>query len=348
MAEKDATPEVDATEQEMREGYKDDAEEVTEPSPEEEYLSEREKAIEQIAAKRDEEFEEETGEVLDSEEPKEDIVEEESSPFWKEDETWYTNIKVDGEDVQVPFDDLKTSHQKDRASQKRFEEAAEYGKRVQEREAQLNAYIQQMQTKQPPSQDAEAAEEPKESSNLIKKYHEALYEDDAVKAAELFTSLTAGGRVATGTTQNVDQAVNQAVNRLMAQQQQQTQRQQQWAYQKSMEDAVHWFNEEYPDIADSPELRAIADNQTVGLTRDTPGWSPKQVIQEAADNTRLWVKENLLSSNNNERVTRKKKIMKHPKAASASSKIGEDEPAPMSATEIIEEMKRSRGQNLPQ
>ena len=64
MADKDATPEVDATEQEVGQGYKDDAEEVTESSPEEEYLSEREKAIEQIAAKRDEEFEEETGEVL--------------------------------------------------------------------------------------------------------------------------------------------------------------------------------------------------------------------------------------------------------------------------------------------
>ena len=81
-----------------------------------------------------------------SEEPRRKIVEEKSSPFWKEDETWYTNVKVDGEDIQVPFDDLKTSHQKDRASQKRFEEAAEYGKRVQEREAQLNAYVQHAKT----------------------------------------------------------------------------------------------------------------------------------------------------------------------------------------------------------
>ena len=63
MAEKDATPEVDATEQEVGQGYKNEAEELTDPSPEEEYISEREKAIEQIAAKRDEEFEEETGEV---------------------------------------------------------------------------------------------------------------------------------------------------------------------------------------------------------------------------------------------------------------------------------------------
>ena len=371
MAKDDATL-TDAEENEVEQGFKnesDEAQEEFQETPEEE-LSPREKAMNAIVELRNDEFEEETDIDLSSEdseeveEPVEEIVEEtvKPDPVWKDGDNWYTMIKVDGEDIQVPVNDLRTSHQKDKASQKRFEQAAEYGRRVQAREAELNSYYQQMMQQQqmqqqqkhqavpdvPPSKDAEETGPEVDKSDLIKKYHEALYEDDAVKAAELFTSLTAGGRAATGTTQNVDQAVNQAVNRLMAQQQQQTQRQQQWAYQKSMEDAVHWFNEEYPDIADSPELRAIADNQTVGLTRDNPGWSPKQVIQEAADNTRLWVKENLLSSNNNERVTRKKKIMKHPKAASASSKIGEDEPAPMSATEIIEEMKRSRGQNLPQ
>ena len=150
MADKDATQEMDATEQEMREGYKEDAEAVTE-SPEEEHLSEREKAMEEIVAKRDEEFEEEIGEPLsaEKEEVEEGVVEEEPAPVWKDGESWYTTVKVDGEDIQVPFNDLKSSHQKDRASQKRFEEAAEYGRRVQEREVQLNTYVQQLQKQQP-------------------------------------------------------------------------------------------------------------------------------------------------------------------------------------------------------
>ena len=61
-----------------------------------------------------------------------------------------------------------------------------------------------------------------------------------------------------------------------------------------------------------------------------------------------WVKDNVLSSNKNERMDRKKKIVKHPKAANASSKIGEDEPAPQSASDIINEMKEARGQVLSQ
>ena len=348
MADKDATPEVDATEEEVAQGYKDDAEEVTEPEiSEEEYVSERQKAMDAIAVKRDEEFQEEVDAPLASEEP--EVVDQEvSSPLWKDGDSWYTTVKVDGEDIQVPFDDLKASHQKDKASQKRFEEAAEYGRRVQEREAQLNAYYQQMQREAAASNtttvpDVEPDQgQPDDSPDLIKKYHEALYEDDADKAAELFKALTNKGR-GQPATQNVDEAVQQALQRAMAQQQAQNQRQQQWAYQKSLEDAVKWFDSEYPDIAGTPELRAVADNRTIDLTQKNPDWSPKQIMQEAAESTRQWAKD-LLSPNKNERVERKKKIVQHPRATNASARLGEEEPVPETAADIIQEMKRVRGQ----
>ena len=361
MADMDATPEVDATKAEVGQGYKDDSEEVSDvrivEDVTQEFVSDREKAMEVIAAKRDEEFEEETGEPLEAqkEEVLEEVVEEEPAPVWRDGDSWYTTVKVDGEDIQVPFNDLKSSHQKDRASQKRFEEAAEYGRRVQQREVQLNAYVQQMQKQQQqqplqqqsPPQDATQDEEPvSDQTDLIKKYHEALYGDDADKAAELFGALTVKGRSAPATQNtNVDEAVNEAVGRLMAQQRAEEQKRQQWAYHKSMEDAVHWFNDEYPDISKVPELRAIADNRTISLTQENPDWEPKKVIQEAADYTRQWVKSTL-PENKNERVQRKKKLVQQPKAASASSNIGEDEPEPMSTTDIIKEMKEARGQML--
>tara|TARA_R100000656_G_scaffold33083_1_gene28467 strand:+ start:571 stop:1653 length:1083 start_codon:yes stop_codon:yes gene_type:complete len=360
MVDNDATQEMDATEQEMEHGYKEDAEAVTEPSDAaaEEYLSDRDKAMEEIAAKRVEEYEEEVGETLsaEQEEVKEEVVEEESPPVWKDGESWYTTVKVDGEDIQVPFNDLKSSHQKDKASQKRFEEAAEYGRRVQDREVQLNTYVQQLQKQQQqkplqqqsPPKDATPDEEPTEDkTELIKQYHQALYEDDADKAAELFMkAMTPKGRSAPATPNvDVNKAVNEAVGRLMAQQRAEEQKRQQWAYHKSMEDAVHWFDDEYPDISKVPELRAVADNKTISLTQENPDWEPKKIIQEAADYTRQWAK-NTLPENKNERVQRKKKIVQQPKAASGSSKIGEDEPAPVSTSDIIKEMKEARGQML--
>jgi hypothetical protein len=353
MAENDAT-QPDATEKEIEQGFKDESEEAQEEFNEDE-LSPREKAIEELVSKRNDEFEEETGEPpSSSEEPvvaeaEVEVKSDDPSPMWKDGDSWYTTIKVDGEDIAVPFDDLKSSHQKDKASQKRFEEAAEYGRRIQEREAQLNAYVQNMQRSQqaqtntPPSKDAEPErEQPDDSPNLIKKYHEALYEDDADKAAELFTALTNKGR-SQPATQNVEEVVQKVLGRTLAQQRAQTERQQQWAYQKSLEDAVKWFDSEYPDIAKVPELRAVADNRTIDLTQSNPDWSPQQIMKEAAESTRQWAKE-FLSPNKNERVTRKKQIVQHPKAASASSKIGEDEPVPQTASDIIEEMKRVRGQ----
>ena len=357
MAENDAT-QPDATEQEIEHGFKEESkeaqEEFKEESPEEE-LSPREKAIEELVVKRNEEFNEEMEEDASSEEVEDDIPDEikveaekdDSSPMWKEDDSWYTTIKVDGEDIKVPFNDLRSSHQKDKASQKRFEEAAEYGRRVQEREAQLNAYVQNMQREAAASNtttvtDVEPEQEPDDSPDLIKKYHEALYEDDADKAAELFKALTNKGR-SQPATQNVDEAVQQALQRAMAQQQAQNKRQQQYAYQKSLEDAVKWFDSEFPDVAGTPELRAVADNRTIDLTQKNPDWSPKQIMQEAAESTRQWAKE-FLSPNKNERVTRKKKIVQHPRATNASARLGEEEPVPETAADIIEEMKRVRGQ----
>ena len=349
MAENDAT-QPDATVDEIEKGFKEESEDAQQEFNEDE-LSPREKAIEELVSKRNDEFEEETGEPPSSEEP---VVEEvvaksdDPAPMWRDGDSWYTTIKVDGEDIAVPFDDLKSSHQKDKASQKRFEEAAEYGRRIQEREAQLNAYVQNMQRGQqapkqaPPSKDAEPAQEqPDESPDLIKKYHEALYEDDADKAAELFKALTNKGR-SEPATQNVEEVVQKVLGRTLAQQRAQTERQQQWAYQKSLEDAVKWFDDEYPDIAKVPELRAVADNRTIDLTQSNPDWNPQQIMKEAAESTRQWAKDFL--SPDNERVTRKKKIVQHPRAASASSKIGEDEPVPETASDIIEEMKRVRGQ----
>ena len=158
----------------------------------------------------------------------------------------------------------------------------------------------------------------------------------------MFKALTNKGR-SQPATQNVDEAVQQALQRAMAQQQAQNKRQQQWAYQKSLEDAVKWFDSEYPDVAGTPELRAVADNRTIELTQSNPDWSPKQIMQEAAESTRQWAKE-FLSPNKNERVARKQKIVQHPKATNASARLGEEEPVPETAADIIEEMKRVRGQ----
>ena len=346
MADNEATHEVDATEKNIREGY---VEESQEEAKVEEVLSERERVMNEIVDLREKE---EMGEELEATEEEEQEVEEvvaQDAPVWSDDGKWFTKIKVDGEEVSVPFDDLKSSHQKDKASQKRFEDAAAYGRQIQAREEQLNAYVgqlkQQQAARQQPPPTQEAAQEGQDDQDLVKEYHDALYQDDAAKASQLFKTLTDRGRREPAT-QNVEEVVNRVLGKAMAQRQAEQEREQRWAYNKSLEDAIHEFQEGYPDIAGVPELRAIADNQTVILMEEHPEWTPSQIIKESAEYTRKWVGDNTKLTRDNTRAVRKQRIVKQPKAASATSVMTDEESFSTNPTDIIQEMKEARGQVL--
>ena len=205
------------------------------------------------------------------------------SPVFLKDGQWVTTVKVNGAETTVPFEGLKVSHQKDSASQQRFEEAAAKEKWLNQKESQLRSYVQKLQTQKqatpPPTQD-EAPKTDTNFSEVAKEYHQALYEDDADKAAELLQTLTTGR--SQGATPNVEEAVNKALQEAFSRQQMEQARAQQRNYQKSVKDAVGWFETEYPEIAGNAELRAIADNRTVTIMKEKPSLAPGYVIQAAA------------------------------------------------------------------
>ncbi len=352
MVDNEATHSVDATEKNIREGYEEESKEAIQEEQADEILSNRERIMREIVDLREKE---ERGEELEAteevveEEAVEDVEEPPENPIWNEEGKWFTKIKVDGDEVSVPLEDLKSSHQKDKASQKRFEEAAAYGRKIQAREEQLNAYVDQLKQNQSAQQQSppqeEAAKEEINDKDLVKEYHDALYQDDAVKAAQLFKTLTDRGR-GEPATQNVEEVVNRVLGKAMAQRQAEQEREQRWAYNKSLEDAIHEFQEGYPDIAGVPELRAIADNQTVILMEEHPDWTPSQIIKESAEYTRKWVGDNTKLTRDNTRAVRKQKIVKQPKAASATSIMPDEESFSTNPTDIIQEMKEQRGQVL--
>jgi two-component sensor histidine kinase len=352
MADNEATHEVDATEKHIREGYVEEPQEEVKEESQEEFISPREKLMREIVDLREKEEMGDELEATEESEEAEEVLEkvvESDAPIWNEEGKWFTKIKVDGEEVSVPFDDLKSSHQKDKASQKRFEDAAAYGRQIQAREEQLNAYVGQLKQQQADQKQSppveEAAQEVQDDKDLVKEYHDALYKDDSAKATQLFKTLTDRGRREPAT-QNVEEVVNQVLGRAMAQRQAEQERKQRWAYNKSLEDAIHEFQEGYPDISGVPELRAIADNQTVILMEEHPEWTPSQVIKESAEYTRKWVGDNTKLTRDNTRAVRKQKIVKQPKAASATSVMPDEDSFPTSPADIIQEMKEARGQVL--
>ena len=334
---------VDATPQ--------DAEEVAEQEPQEEHIDRfvqrpREAMMEKIVETREQDALEDMGEeiVEETEEAEEEVAEEiqqedPSPPVWVQDGNWVTTIKVNGEEQVIPFDNIKASHQKDAASQQRFEQAAAKERWLAQKEKELHDYATSLQESPPPE---EPGEEPDtDYKSTVSQYHQALYEDDADKAAELLQTLTTGR---TQATPNVEEAVNKALNEAFTRQQVEYAKQQQMAYQGAVKEAVSWFESEYPDIAKNADLRAIADNKTVTIMKENPSMPPANIIHAAAEYAREWAHLNLSNGKASERSDRKKKIVSEPKPARKTAKIGEDEPREKSPSEIIEDMRKSRGQ----
>jgi len=336
---------VDATPQDAEEVV----EEVQEQRP-------RDKIMEEIASNRELEVleeivgpeameeiraEEEGGEVeeeIQQEDPK--------SPVWLKDGNWVTSVKVNGAEVEVPFDGLKTSHQKDAASQQRFEKAAQRERFLAQKEQELRSYAEQLQAhvqQVTPPEEGEKPEADADYKELVTQYHQALYEDDADKAAELLQTLTTGRTQEA--TPNVEEAVNKALQQAFTRQQVAQAKQQQMVYESSVKQAVAWFETEYPDIAEVPELRAIADNRTVTIMKEKPSMAPNQIIHAAAEYAREWANSNLNGGKGtNARTERKKKIVSEPKPARKTAKIGEDEELEKTPSQVIEDMRKSRGQ----
>ena len=192
----------------------------------------------------------------------------------------------------------------------------------------------------PPQKDAVEESEVSDVDDIVEKYHTALFEDDAAEAARLLKTLSNSGRG--NATQNVEEVVHRAIQSYDQSKRVEVQKHKQAVYQKSLEDAVKSFEDNYPDIAESPELRTVADNKTVTLTQENPNWTPAEIIKAAAEYTREWAGT---MPNSNGRLERKKKIVQQPRSVLASANIGSDQ-VPMTPSEIVQEMKKARGQIL--
>ena len=316
-----------------------ETEEVTEEQPVEEDLtasvnpiSAREKALEEIYNRRREEEHVE-------EDSEQEVVNSPDTPVWYDGEKWLTKVKVNGEEVDVPFDSLKSSHQKDKASQEKFQSAAIKERELLYREQQIQEQLKQLNS-QPPTKDVEQEEETSDVDDIVEKYHEALFQDDAAEAAKLLRTLANSGR--SNATQNVEEVVNQAILSHEAKKKAEREHIERAAYQAELEDAVKSFNDSYPDIAESEELRAIADRKTITLTQENPDWTPSQIINAAAEHTREWAG---ISIESNSRFNRKQKIVRQPKSVRASSNNSQAS-APLTPSEIVEEMRKARGQTI--
>lgn len=274
------------------------------------------------------------------EEPDEEITAEkpENPPVFKEDGVWKTRTKVNGEEVVVPYDDVKMRYQKGTAADKRLEEAAVRMRQVEAREAQLRQVQQQLeQQKQLSAKDAArsvlSAKDAQKATG-VKEVIDAIYsgeEEEAVNALGTLIGNLQGHGQEKKESVTPDQIVNLVENRI-AERNAEIDRQ----------NAISEFKKEFPEIAEDSRLWEIADRETIAVLQEMPTATVHDIMEEAGKRTRAWMSKYEPQAANTAKAEKKRQSAGNVSGKNVRASLGEDEPPPMTASDIINEMRSAR------
>jgi len=304
-------------------------------------MSRQQEELERIAEKVGDDHESE-GSYKDEETPP---AEELLNPLRRDGDTFYATAKVNGEAVDVPWDEVLAQYQKNSAADKRLQEAADRQRELEEYEAKLNAYRQELADQAPisqPSTDvgAEQSLSSDATDALYAQYHDALFQGDEEKASNLLKQIRSAEKPAP----QID--VSTIIERTKAEMREEEKQARDRGYELRRQDAVKMFHEEYPDISSDSSLLAVADRRSAELYKDNPTRDPWDIMQECGNFARDWLKSHINQmggeSKDVSRQERKQNMEEVvPKTVRAS--IGEDE-VEATYSDIISEMKQGRNQ----
>jgi hypothetical protein len=264
-------------------------------------------------------------------------------PLVKKGEDWYATAKVNGEAVDVKWEEVLSQYQKNSSADKRLQEASERQRELEDYEVKLNAYRSDLEahTRQP-SSDAGTEQSPSSDATdaLYEQYHDALFQGDESKASSLLKKI----RAAEKPTPQVD--VNSIIERTKAEMREEEKQARERGYEIRRKQAVEMFHSEYPDIAADIGMLAVADRRSAELYQSNPTRDPWDIMQECASYAQDWLKAKVDTMGGGSReVVRqeRKQDMEEVTPKNVRAIIGEDEEEP-TYSDIISEMRASRNQ----
>ena len=299
-------------------------------------LSARELAMEELHAKRRQEIATELGGEIDEQIATQ--TEDEPAQPDTQAQASTVRVKVDGEELDVPLDELKRQYQKNAAADKRLEEASRLlreAKEASERAAQIKA--QQGDEPAPNVSTARAATPPDDSSapaigELHTKFVTSLYEGDDANSAKLLDELVeAKLQARAGATQSRADIVAEVKKQL------------------EEDSAFEQFSKAFDDIWSDPYLSNIADQHLSNELNSGKHPNLNSALTAAGLATRDWMRsrgmkvkeERTQTADLNARLERKAGL---PQLPSASVRATSMEEPPANAASVIAEMRRARGQ----
>jgi hypothetical protein len=260
--------------------------------------------------------------------------------YYERDGKKYVKLKVYGKEQEVTLEEAIKRAQKDGAADARLQQAVEAERQAQQQMAQAAALQRQLQQRlaqiqaQPQSQTG--PDDGKELEAALK----SLYEGDLDGAKQMFSKVLQGRREATpAAVINPEQIANTVHQRLRAEQLAAQQQQ----YQKELIDAARTFEQEFPEIAQDPRWSQYADKETEIILAEDPTLPPLEVMRRAGRK----VAELIAPANQTAaRQLRKQSRPAPVSGLSGRASMGDPPPKPKTTADVINEMRRSRGQTV--
>ena len=316
-------------------------------------LSARDKIAADYAAKQKAEFEDEgeNGEEAESANDVESVEED-------EEKLNQTEVIVNGQRYMVDNDKIKAAggielYQKSRAANEGLQEVAKQRKILEDERKRFIEEQRSPQKNLPPAGDSINGDyvrpiidrpphlpgSPDDNKELVKRYHNAVYDGDEDLAQELFGQIISQRSAPV----QVQPQVNpEEVARVAAEKVRHEMREE--AFSNEVEQARISFESDFPDIASDSQARKLANDRTIELMNLHPSWTPSQIVTEAGVQVRDWMNSlgvNTASSNSS-KIAYKRKLGSVKAAGGRAS--AKPQPKPQTNSNYVESLQRSRGQ----
>lgn len=246
---------------------------------------------------------------------------------------------VDGKTVEMPLEEARANIQKNVAADRRLQEAANRRRELDAREEALKKREQaRVVTPVADTLDLDA-----EAVDLVKVLVSA---PEDVAAKRLAKTLKAIRQASAPVDANalVSQAADVAEQRIAAR-----------SDLQAKASGFKKFQEEFADVANDPDLYALADRRSDLIFAEHPDWSPEKIMLEAGKQAREWLaqksgkplvttqRQAQVEANRNRQET-KQKLKPMPISRTAIPAAQADDNADDSPTGALADIRKSRGQ----
>jgi hypothetical protein len=255
-------------------------------------------------------------------------------------------VKVNGKERKVAKSKVEAAggvdaYQKNAAASELLNHASAETRRLREMETQLIARSQELERRERESAKAVTKPEPPDEGArklMAKQYHEAMLEGDMDKAGELLIRIQSAPQA---TDIDPEKIAERAVQRARAELTAEQRKTQAERFEQERVEAAQQFEERYADLAEDPDLRAMADSKTLDIYNEHPDWGPKMIIEEASRQVRDFVGRLTKRTTVEDKMTAKRSLTVI-KGGSARS-VSRPEPAPQTRSEYVEHLRKQRG-----